>query len=244
MIATSQSSIYSPLLSPDGKWRAEVVIYDCVLIINADEYAYEELKLIDISAGVEKAVDTQLQYCGGLGAAGLAGLFWSPSSRYFYYTQARDGVPDGCGYWERPITRFNLADQSIEQLGMGPLSPDKTMIAAWQWPAKELVIGAVDSGELTRISAFAPAANIGPITWSPDGRSLVYLQAELDCYPLGNTYVIRLDLSTLKQKLLLESEQPSWGGVIWESPNHLRLFDADNKEWRYNLTTKKLEPKP
>jgi hypothetical protein len=209
-----------------------------------EQYGYEELRLVEIKTSTEKVVDTQLRNCGGLGAAGLEGLFWSPTARYFYYTRAREGVPDGCGYWERPITRLDLANQSIEQLGEGPLSPDKAKIAAWQWPEKELVIWAVDGEELARITAFVPDANIGPITWSPSSRSVVYLQAELDCYPLGKTYVIRLDLSTLKQELLLESEKPSWGGVIWKSSSELNLFDENNKEWRYNLIAKKLEPKP
>ncbi len=242
VVAIGQPQIHSSLLSPDGRWRAEVIIYDCIFITSVDEYAYEELELVEVNTGTKRVVDDQLQNCGGLGAAGLAGLFWSLNSHYLYYTQAREGVPDGCGYWERPITRYNLPDQKIEQLGMGPLSPDKTKIAAWQWPEKELVIWAVDGGELAHVAAFVPNANIGQITWSPDSQTVVYLQSEHDCGPPGKTYVIRLDLSTYTQDLLLKSEKPSWGNVIWESLNHLKLFDEDGKEWRYNLITKKLEP--
>jgi hypothetical protein len=106
------------------------------------------------------------------------------------------------------------------------------------------VIWAVDGGEFARVSAHMPDANVGPIAWSPDGRSLVYLQAELDCYAFGNTYLIHLDLPTFEQELLLQSKKPSWGSVSWQSPNQLKLFDENRKEWRYNLITKKLEMKP
>ncbi len=244
VIATSQPRIYSPLLSPDGKWRAEVIIYDCVPVNRVDQNAYEELRLVEISTGVETVIDTQLQNCGGLGAAGLANLFWSPTSRYLYYTEARDGYPDGCGYWERPITRLDVANQISEQLGGGPLSPDKSKIAAWQRPEKELVIWAVAGGEFARASALMPDTSTGPLAWSPDGQSLVYLQSDSDCYPAGVTYLVHLALPTFKQELLLQSKKPSWGGVIWESPSQLKLFDENSKEWRYNLITKKLEMKP
>ena len=89
-----------------------------------------------------------------------------------------------------------------------------------------------------------PDASIGPVAWSPDGQSLVYLQSDSDCYPFGNTYFVHLDLSTFKQELLLQSKKPSWGSVTWESPNQLKLSDENSKEWRYNLITKKLELKP
>jgi hypothetical protein len=245
VIVASQPRISSPLLSPDGKWRAEVIIHGCVHINAIDSYAYAELRLTEIKTGIETVNDTQLANCSGLGAYGLAGLLWSLNSRYFYYTQESEGVFDGCSYgWEQPITRLNLASQTIEQLGRGPWSPDKSKIATWELPRKNVVIWDVDGGEFARVAAFAPDANVGPIAWSPTSRSLVYLQSELDCYPLGKTYIVSLDLSTLEQTLLLESDKPSWSNVTWESPDQLDLFDENGKEWRYNLSTKKLEQKP
>ncbi len=142
------------------------------------------------------------------------------------------------------MTRIDLANQAIAQIGEGPLSPDKTKIAAWQWPDKELAIWAVDGDVLARVTAFMPNANIGQVTWSPDSRAVVYLQSERVCGPPGKTYVVRLDLSTLKQELLLESERPGWTAVIWESSDRLDLFDENNKDWRYNLITGKLASQP
>jgi len=86
--AFRQPRIYATYPSSDGQWRMEVVIFDCVPVGETDEAAYEQLKLIRASDGVEQIVDTQLIYCGGLGAYGFKGLFWSPNSHYFYYTGA------------------------------------------------------------------------------------------------------------------------------------------------------------
>jgi hypothetical protein len=240
VVAASQPKIHASYLSPDKKWRAEVIFYACVKVWGAGENAYEQLKLIEASSGIEKIVDSQLQYCGGVGAYGLGGLFWSPNSRYFYYTSAREGVPNGCGYWERPVIRFDTVNRSLAYLGGGPVSPDKTKIATWQ--EHKIVVWDLDQGEIARASAIAPTATVGPLTWSPDSGALVYVQTTFNCFPLGKTYVVRLDLPELTSTLLLESEAPSFNGVIWDAPNRLRLFDEQGKEWRYNFVTKELEP--
>lgn len=204
--------------------------------------AYEQLKLIEVARASEKIVDSQFQNCGGLGAYGLVGLFWSPNSRYFYYTNAREGVPDGCGHWERPVVRLDVVNREIKNLGGGPISPDRTKLATWQ--GQELVIWDINRGEISRAPAISPTANTGPIAWSPDGTALVYLQTKGDCYPLGRTYLVHFDLDKHKQVLLFSSENPSFGAVIWDAPGQLRLFDENNKEWRYEFLTRQLTPPP
>ncbi len=242
VIAISTPRIHSSLLSPDGKWRAEVVIYDCVPVGGVDENAYEQLKLLRVGDGIAKIADSQLQYCGGLGAFGLAGLFWSPNSRYFYYTNAREGGPDGCGYWERPIIRLDVSNLKSEYLGGGPRSPDGTKLATWQ--GQELVVWDINEGEIAHISATASDAETGPITWSPDSQALAYVQFASYCSLSGKSYVVRFDLPELRQTLLLESETPTFGNATWDVLNELRLFDEKGKEWRYSFTTKELKQVP
>lgn len=242
VIAISEPRKFSSHLSPDGKWRAEVVIYDCVAVGGADENAYEQLKLIHIDSSVEKIADSQLQYCGGLGAFGLAGLFWSANSRYFYYTNAREGVPDGCGYWEQPIIRLDVSNLELERLGSGPRSPDGTKLAT-RW-GQELAIWNINEGEVARISAMALDAEMGPIAWAPDARALVYIQFASYCPLSGKSYVVRLDLPTLEQILLLESETPTFGNVTWDVLNELTLLDKNGKRWHYNFTTQELRRVP
>jgi len=242
LVATVQPRIYDSRLSPDGKWRAEVVIYDCAPVHGLDENAFEQLKLIRVSDGAESVADSQLQYCGGIGAFGLAGLFWSPNSRYFYYTHAREGVPDGCGYWERPINRLDATTLHVEPLGGGSLSPDGTKLATWYY--QDLVVWDINRREIARAPAAALDAEQGPITWSPNSQALVYIQFASYCPLSGKSYVVRLDLPKLQQTLLLESETPSFGSANWETLGELRLFDENGKEWWYSFATEELKPAP
>jgi len=242
VVAAQQPKSYGSFPSPDGKWRAEVIIYACVKTDETSENAYEQLRLTQIAAGNQRIADSQLQHCGGLGAFGLAGLFWSSNSRYFYYTVAREGVPDGCGYWERPIIRLDITSMTREYLGAGPLSPDKTKIATWQ--GQELVIWDIDGDEVGRTPALAPEAETGPIAWSPDSRALAYVQFASYCPLSGKSYVVRVDLPELEQTLLLESQMPTFGSLKWDSSSRLLLSDENGREWRYDLGSRELNPRP
>lgn len=229
--------------SPDGQWRAEIIIYDCVQVGELDSNAYEELRLIEVSTGETEVVDSQLQYCGGLGAAGLDGRFWSDNSRYFYYTDAREGVPDGgCGYWEPSLRRLDTADASKEELGMGPLSPDETKLATWQ--DSDIVVWSLDEGEIGRAPALPADAVRGPVAWSPDGEALIYLQTEDYCFPFGTSYVVRLDLPELEPELLIESSEPAFIGVTWDQQDRIRLSDEEGNAWTYDFETGELQPGP
>jgi hypothetical protein len=250
-IVTVQSPrVYDSYTSPDGQWQAEVVIYDCIKVdpASADENAYEQLRLGHLSSGEEKVIDTQLQYCGGLGAAGLEGLFWSPNSRYFYYTDGREGVPDGCGgYWQRPILRYEMDTSGIEELGGGTLSPDGTKLATWQ--GKELVIRDVNEGE--ELGRFAyEFVNLelesgpGAIVWSPNSQALVYILAQSYCPLSGRSAVVLVDLPAMEQTIVLESESPTFGGATWDEVENLTLLDEAGNEWIYTFSTRELEPQP
>lgn len=243
VVSTIQPKVHSSLASPDKEWRAEIISYDCVQITEDGENAYEQLKLIRVGDGTETVIATQLQYCGGLGAYGLGGLYWSSNSRYFYYTDARDGSPDGlCWYWERPIYRVDVLTKTKEFIGEGPLSPDKTKIATWQ--EGDLVIWNLDEGEMARIRAAVNGAKRGPISWSPDSKSLVYLQNESDCFPFGKSYLIRVYAFEDRQELLLESVTPSVIHAKWESPNRISVSDEQGNQWSYDLVMLKLERLP
>jgi hypothetical protein len=116
---TVEPRLHDSYPSPDGKWKAEVVIYDCTPVDapnegGPEENSFEQLVLTNVQEGTQQVVDTQLINCGGLGAFGLEGLEWSEDSRYFYYTDAREGVPDGAGEWTRPVWRLEAATMAIE----------------------------------------------------------------------------------------------------------------------------------
>ena len=245
VVAAQEPSLYASYPSPDGKWRMDILIYDCVRVNEGgDENAYEQLLLVDLASGEERVADEQLQSCGGLGAFGFEGRYWSPDSNYFYYTTARQGVPDGCGYWKPPLSRVDVAAPHTEYLGMGTFSTDGGKIATWNSLEQALVIWDITGSEIARFPAFASTEEPGPIIWSPDNQTLFYLQVHSWCPLSGKSYLVEVDLLNSGQTLLLESEGPTFGGVAWAASDELSLFDENGKEWRYNLLTNELTQLP
>lgn len=240
LTAGTTPRLYAAYASPDGTLRAEVHIFDCAPFPDGGEFAYDRLQIVDTASGEARFIDGQLQACGGLGAFGLAGMFWSPSGRFFYYTDAREGVPDGCGYWSRPISRADTADWTTADLGGGPISPDGMRLAVWD--ERDLVVFDVEGGEIGRATAEDPAAALGPISWSPDGRALVYLQAGMFCVPgeSGLTTVARVDLPQMASRVLLRSADPALQDVAWVEDGALLLGDDTGGQWAFDLSAGEL----
>jgi hypothetical protein len=249
VVTTRQPRLYATYLSPDEKWLAEISIYDCVKInsgASADANAYEQLKIYEAGSEKTRLADSQLQYCEGLGAFGLEGLFWSLNNRYFYYTNAREGGPDGCGAaWQKPYLRLEISTLAVEELGGGVLSPDGAKLATWQ--GTELVIWDVNEGnELGRISpnVVNTETGTGALAWSPDSQALVYVQPESYCPLSGRSVVVRVDLPALEQTVLLESESPTFGSARWDTAGELILSDESGAKWVYAFETGDLQPLP
>ncbi len=237
VMAKEPAILFNSYVSPDGQWRTDVMVYDCVDIGMADQFGYEQLKLVNVASGEERVVADQLRSCGGLGAFGLEGLFWSSNSHYFYYTEAREGGPDGCSQaWLRPISRIDTVSFKAERLGGGPTSPDGKKLATWQ--GRDLVVWDLNGSELNRAAALFESFP-ATIAWAPDGQSLVYLQIASPCLA-GETQLVRVDLANFKPEVLLESAKPSFGKVSWEVQDELTLVDENGKLWKYNLVEKQL----
>jgi hypothetical protein len=244
LISTVPPVVLEEKPSPDGKWLAEVIRYDCIAYQHpsyVERIAYEQLKLINLSDGTEQTIEDQLQNCDGIGGGGLKGLHWSPNNRYFYYTDWREGIPESCGNYAVPmIYRFDTLTQENFTIGGGHISPDQLKLAMWQ--RNDIVIWDLDQGEVGRVESLTRVRFNGEISWSPDSQSIVYLQTEWDCAPdYGKTYLTRLDLSNMSQELLLEHDSPGFGSVRWDTMNQLTLRDGYNNEWVYSISTKELK---
>lgn len=244
LVAGFSPRLFATYPSPDGSLQAEVFIYDCANLTSEQAYAYEVLRVVETAGGATHDVDDQFQYCGGLGGFGLAGLFWSPSGRYFYYTDSREGVADGCGFGYNPISRVDTADWTAADLGGGPLSPDGTLLAAWY--GHDLVVYEIDGGEIGRVEAAEPDLYLGPIAWSPDGRSLAYVQAGAFCVPgqSGETTVTLVDLPGMASRVLVRSSSPAFQEVKWDEPGIIDLYDDNGGHWRYDLAAEELTAAP
>jgi hypothetical protein len=238
--ASDAVPVASFYFSPDGRWRAELLVIPCTAIGAEQIHAYDELSAVEISTGQRMRIHAQLQNCGGLGEAGLRGEFWSRNSRFFYYTDAREGVPDGCGYWAGSVWRWDSNDGSRTHLGGTVISPDRRWMAAWQEQA--IVVWAVDGDELGRAAGAEPAHLPGPIAWSPTSDALVYLQTEGACGPLGMSTVVLVRLPGLEQETLLRSDSPSFSALAWESAPKLTLEDSDGRRWTYDFGSGDVRP--
>jgi len=246
VIASQQPQVESHP-SPDGRWIAEILVYDCVRVSEEQENAYQELRLTEVETGEPVTVDSQFLFCGGLGASGLGGWFWSPDSRFFYYTNASTGVPDGCGYFTSPYLRVDTQDLSSEYLGMGSVSPDERKLAVWWEGDSEVrqngMLAIWDiQGELLGIAMVPPPIVLpGPIAWSPDSRSVAFLANEDYC-PLGWTALGRMELDMMIPIIILRSADPSFGGLSWDAPSLVSLTDEQSGSWTYNFATRDLLP--
>jgi hypothetical protein len=231
--------------SPDEAIEAQVLVYDCVSIIEGQENALDVLRIVNNSTNeITQEVDTQFQYCGGLGAFGLGGLFWSPSGRFFYYTDAREGVPDGCGYWSRPISRVDTTDWSIEELGGVAQSQDGTRLAGWS--DEDLVIWDIDGEEIGRVEIARRNLSRGPIVWSPEGNSIAYLLAEHFCVPgsENESTVGVVDVSDFSAEVLLTSNSPAYQDIAWYGSEQLVLADGLGGRWFLDLATGSISETP
>jgi hypothetical protein len=243
---TVQPTLYDTYPSPDGKWRAEVTLYneDCIPSSagGLSENGYDQLTLVNLEDGSQEIADSQLINCGGMGGYGFAGLFWSSNSRYFYYTNARAGGPgDGCGYPSQSILRLEAVTLKSEALGGGPRSPDATKFATWM--VKEILVWDIDQGDIAHLPVLIPNAPWSGIAWSPDGKSLAYLQLETGC-PFGKSYLVHANIATGEQTLLKESDKPTFIDVKWDNPGQLTLFDENHTKWLYDLSAGTLEQAP
>jgi len=175
--------------SPDGKLRAEIRTYACTLVEAEQAYALDQHVIHGRSRERSCVADEQLQACGELGASGLGGLYWSPDGQRFYYTPAREGVPDGCGmWWAPPIAYVDVKTRVAQELRSGVMSPDGSLLAISQ--TSGIVLWHVNQGE---IGLFAPgrprsrARSVGMVTrqscmgLSPGGWGLHAGRQDADC---------------------------------------------------------------
>jgi hypothetical protein len=177
-----------------------------------------------------------------LGAFGLGDLLWAPGGRSLYYSEAREGTPDGLAcHWEAPLVRYDPETGASQPLAPGPLSPDGQTLALRE--GGELVLWDLDTGEKGRLPAAIPDTWIAQAAWDPGGGAVLLLLLDApDCTQAGKAYLVRASLPDLGQELLLEADAPPFNGFTWETPTSLILTSLTGELWRFDLQERSLSP--
>ena len=236
VIATSPGEVRDSLPSTDGRWRVDLVVHPCVQTAEG-KAAFDELRLVDLTNSADIIFAHQMYLCEGLGAFGLDALLWSSNTRYFYYTDAREGGPDGaCSPWSPPVLRLDPLTLVTEKLESALASSQRDRIVGTQ--GQDIVIWDIEAGELGRLTPRTPWTN-ARFAWSPDGGAFAYLQSEHVCPPFGRSSVTLVSVAELAQTARLDSEH-GFGSLRWEQPGAVVLTDAEGREWRLDATTGEL----
>jgi hypothetical protein len=223
--------------SPDGVWRAERLVYGCLLMGEFNEVSVMELHVVNAITDERFPIAEQVISCGGLGAYGLAVLYWSPNGRYLYYTDAAFGAPDGLAcYWSPGMYRFDLNDWNNLGLAYGSSGPAPNLLTLRY--DDRLVFWYLDRGEIGEVAGLLEDFPIGGFAWAEDGQKLAYLQTESACSPYGDSAIVLLNWPSLSQKLA-----PEWPGAVrfvWDAPYRLHLTDEAGQQWHFNIAMETL----
>lgn len=203
VIAATEPEILQSLTAPDTLQRAEVTVYPCV-DVGGLETSYERLDVIDSKTGEAHLITEQVIYCGGLGAFGLGILRWSDNSAFLYFTDGREGAPDGLVInWTPPVLRVQPGDWQIERLGAGHFSRNNLWLATWsQGKISILPTNAADGG--SDFPTLPADLLIMDVLWLPDDSGVIYIQTDEPIASSRST-VTHIDIETSEQTLLLDN---------------------------------------
>ncbi len=189
---------------PAGMRYVEVTRYPCTNV-DEQEVAYEHLDLVDTATDEREQIAQQVIFCGGLGAYGFGVQRWSLSGTYLYYTDAREGVPDGLAVgWVPPVWRVDLTTMDVQRLGPARYAPNGQLIVAWD--RSQLQIIPMDAEGVTDFLLRPTELELVDVLWLPDSSGVLYTQADMLFGPVTRSTVTHIDLEAGEQTILLERE--------------------------------------
>lgn len=232
--------------SPDGQWLAEgrlAYVTEGDIVVGYDT----KFRVSRADGAVAWLLMDRVQDAG-MGYDVPEVIRWSADGQTLTFTNRP--VPDGCGLFVNGSNLFqaDLATGQVVELmpalarSLG-LSADAGRVAYLPWgPAPNLVLRDLATGAERQIALNIPLADAGNLIWSPDGQSLVLVQAVDPCSNTTTYTVVRVDLETGAAETLLEGDERQFTIVEWPEMNTLRLQDEDGSWWRLDPDTGALDP--
>jgi hypothetical protein len=178
---------------------------------------------------------------GELGYAIPETLGWSGGERFFYFYDSI--IPDGCqplGGFQDNLRRVDLHSGDVdtipvEMTGGLSLSPDSQYASFYDKEEMEIGIFDLENHEEKRIPFELPPEVedwfAGNFTWSPDGKSFLFIIKYGDaCFPSG-TSIRRVDLQANRLHTLLDEDGLLYGIIDWSDPNRVLLAGEGGEEW-------------
>jgi len=174
----------------------------------------------------------------GLGYPLTSLLGWSVDRQYLYFYDRI--IPDGCqpiGEFQQDLRQVNLNNGTIQSFpitwtGGMAISPDSSKVIYYDRQTVNVVIYDLSEQQEQRIRFDLPIGLeswfAGDFTWSPDGKSAIFIIEYGDaCFPSGVS-LRRVDPQANKVTTLLERENQSLSILGWSEPN--KVLISINKE--------------
>ena len=185
----------------------------------------------------------------GLGYPLSSLLGWSADSKYAYIYD--EIIPDGCqplGGFQQDLVQVELATGGIHPIpiswtGGMALSPDNTKMIYYDYPTVEVGLYDTVEHQQQRIPIELPAGLeswfAGDFTWSPDGKSALFVIEYGDaCFPTGAS-VRRVYPLIDKVTTLVDVEKQFVSILSWTEPDKV-LVSIDNVQQVLDPVTGKL----
>lgn len=202
VMAAASPQVLQVMPSPSGAVEAVITRYPCAAVGLDSDMAYERLDLRDTATGALTVVTDRLIACGGLGAYGLAITRWTEDERYLYFSDGREGTPDGAAALYEPLWRAAAADGRVEALANGRIAPNGAWVVLWGQDSITLLPLSADLIAGRRFELAPDALSLTELVWLPDSSGVVYFQTDNVNLPLTSAVTL-LDVATGVQRVLL-----------------------------------------
>ncbi len=153
-------------------------------------------------------------------------------------------MPDGCAQfvngsdlWRLDLTSGEVA-QLAPDLGLSlSLSPDEQTLAYRAYGDRELVLRDLLTGQARAVPVAGgqPAGGFGRLTWSPDGKQLLFMAAAEPCGP-GPQTLVHVDAATLAQRAVLHVDDGRFTLLEWPEAGRALLAAAERPVWLDPIT--------